>query len=168
MARLAAALPAIGAGLVVILASLVAALVLRRVFRGLAQRAHPDHGDLWDLAGTVALWAVVAFGVVTGLGTMGLNVGALIAGLGLTGFALGFALKDAVSNLLAGVLVLAYRPFRRGDHIVVAGFDGTVMRIDLRYTVLQTEDTRILIPNQQLFTNAITLRLPQPPRRETP
>jgi len=168
LARIAAALPSIGAGFVVILASLLGALVVRGGIRRLALGSHPDHRDLWDLAAVVALWTVLAFGLVTGLGTMGLDIGALIAGLGLTGFALGFALKDAVSNLLAGVLVLAYRPFRRGDRIQVAGLAGVVQRIDLRYTVLEDEGVRVLIPNQQLFTNPITLSVASPPPRETP
>lgn len=161
LARMAAALPAIGAGVAVLLVSVLAAWGARGVLRRVAGTSGPDHADLWSLASIVAFWAVLAFGAVTGLGTMGVDVGALVAGLGLTGFALGFALKDAISNLLAGVLVLAYRPFRRGDRIQVAGHEGTVVRVDLRYTVLEDEGTRVLIPNQQLFTNAITL-----PRRD--
>src|ERR1700740_2837155 len=57
----------------------------------------------------------IAFGVVTVLGTLGVDVTALVAGLGLLGFALGFALKDMISNVLAGILILVYKPFRRGD-----------------------------------------------------
>ena len=52
-------------------------------------------------------------GIVTALGTVGVDVSALVAGLGLTGFALGFAIKDTISNILAGVLLLVYRPFSR-------------------------------------------------------
>jgi small conductance mechanosensitive channel len=85
------------------------------------------------------------------------NVSALIAGLGLTGFALGFALKDAVSNLLAGLLILIYKPFRMGDHISVTGLEGEVVNIDLRYTTLQAGQKTFLIPNSNLFTNPIIL-----------
>jgi small-conductance mechanosensitive channel len=96
-------------------------------------------------------------GVITALGTAGVNVSALVAGLGLTGFALGFALRDALSNLLAGILILIYRPFKRHDRISVAGFEGIVIETDLRYTTLQGEDKRILIPNATLFTHSIVL-----------
>ena len=48
---------------------------------------------------------VMIFGFVTALGSVGVDVSALVAGLGLTGFALGFALKDTISNLLSGVLI---------------------------------------------------------------
>jgi small-conductance mechanosensitive channel len=55
-----------------------------------------------------------------------------------------------------------YRPFRRGNYIVVGGREGIVTDIDLRYTTLQTETHRILIPNANMFTEAITV-LNQPP-----
>ena len=105
--------------------------------------------------------AVLTFGAVTALGTMGVNVSALVAGLGLTGFALGFALKDAISNVLSGILLLLYRPFQHGDYIAVAGFEGTVVGIDLRYTTLQHEHRTFLIPNSLLFTNTVTLVEPE-------
>jgi small-conductance mechanosensitive channel len=88
---------------------------------------------------------------------MGVNVSALVAGLGLTGFALGFALKDVLSNLIAGILILLYRPFRLNDYITVGGLQGIVTEIDLRYTRLEKEGEAYLIPNSVLFTNSIGL-----------
>jgi small-conductance mechanosensitive channel len=108
--------------------------------------------------------SLLIFGFITALGTLGLNVSALVAGLGLTGFALGFALRDALSNLLAGILILFYRPFRRSDWISVAGVEGKVVGIDLRYTTLESDDRTFLIPNSTLFTNAITLFKATPSR----
>jgi small-conductance mechanosensitive channel len=86
-----------------------------------------------------------------------MDVSALVAGLGLTGFALGFACRDILSNLLAGTLILIYRPFQRNDRIAVLGFEGIVIEIGLRYTALQAEDKKILIPNSNLFTNPVTV-----------
>lgn len=57
-------------------------------------------------------------GLVTALGTAGVNVSALVTSLGLVGFALGFALKDALSNIISGILLLLYRPFSVGDVII--------------------------------------------------
>ena len=104
--------------------------------------------------------SILVVGVVTALGTLGVNVAAMVAGLGLTGFAVGFALKDIISNALAGVLILMYQPFRRGDRISVfsnISLEGQVIHIDLRYTTLELADRRILMPNSLLFTNAITV-----------
>jgi len=100
---------------------------------------------------------LIIFGLITALGTIGVNVSALAAGIGLTGFALGFALKDTIANLLSGVLILLYRPFETGDHIKIAGYEGRVISIDLRYTKLDSEERKILIPNSKLFTDPITV-----------
>lgn len=100
---------------------------------------------------------LLIFAFVTALGTLGINVSAIVAGLGLTGFALGFALKDTVSNLLSGVLILLYQPFKIGSAIKVSGYEGDVVSIDLRYTELNSEGNRILIPNSKLFTDPITV-----------
>lgn len=113
--------------------------------------------DLLALIAAVTRMALLIFGAITALGTAGINVSALVAGLGLTGFALGFAFRDVLSNVLAGFLILLYRPFGRGDLINVTGLEGTVLHIDLRYTTLDTADKTILIPNSNLFTNPITI-----------
>jgi len=95
---------------------------------------------------------------------IGINVSALVAGLGLTGFALGFALKDTISNLLSGILILLYKPFTIKDQIKISGYEGIVVSIDLRYTELSQEDAKILIPNAKLFTDPIIVQNPSDPR----
>jgi small-conductance mechanosensitive channel len=121
----------------------------------LAREVEPDLAALLTRAGRLTL---VSVGFVTALGTIGVDVKALVAGLGLTGFALGFALRDIIANTLAGILILAYKPFRRGDRITVAGCEGIIAEIDLRYTVLTGDrETHILIPNSTLFTNSIVV-----------
>lgn len=101
--------------------------------------------------------ALFVFGVVTALGTLGIDVSVLVAGLGLTGFALGFALKDTISNLIAGVLILIYHPFEINDRIQISGYEGTVVSVDLRYTVLESAGEKVLIPNSKLFTDPIKI-----------
>lgn len=126
------------------------------------RRRMPHNTAVLQLLGRMAKIAIMLFGVATALGTMGVNVSALVAGLGLTGFALGFAFHDVLSNLLAGILLLLFRPFDVGDAISTAGLDGRVTQIDLRYTMLQQETKRILIPNSNLFTNPIVVTLKNP------
>lgn len=148
--------PKAGVALLVLIAFWLAGLLLRKVTRRIGERAD-IRGDVLLLIGRTGSTFLIILGVITALGTAGVNVSALVAGLGLTGFALGFALRDALSNLLAGILILIYRPFKRHDRISVAGFEGIVVETDLRYTTLQGEDKRILIPNSTLFTNSIVL-----------
>lgn len=123
----------------------------------------PHNAPLLGLLGRLTKIAIIVVGVATALGTMGINVSALVAGLGLTGFALGFAFRDVLSNLLAGILLLLFRPFAIDDQISVSGLEGRVVNIDLRYTVLQQTDKTILIPNSNLFTNPILVTMKGPP-----
>jgi small-conductance mechanosensitive channel len=153
--------PRLGASLAVLLAFWVGSVVLHAVLGRVGDRARLSP-DLTTLAQRVARAGLLVVGTITALGTMGVDVSALVAGLGLTGFALGFALKDVLSNVLAGALILLYRPFHRNDRVGVAGFVGRVADIDLRYTRLDAEDRWILIPNSTLFTNAISVEKPPP------
>ncbi len=115
------------------------------------------HEHLALLLGRSAFLILLVFGTLSSLGTLGINITAVVAGLGLTGFALGFALKDVISNLLAGVLILVYRPFEIGNRIRVSGCEGRVTAIDLRYTHLEHEDGSYLVPNGKLFTDSIAV-----------
>ena len=146
---------------VTFLAFWLASVVLQQLVRRLGGQSHLSP-DVLALLTQVAKTALLIVGGVTALGTVGINISALVAGLGLTGFALGFACKDILSNLLAGILILIYRPFQRHDRIAVLGFEGVVSEIGLRYTVLQTEDRTVLIPNANLFTNPVSVFARQP------
>ncbi len=148
-------LPRVGGSAVVFLAFLILAKVMRRIITTGAERLKLDE-HLTLLLATSSITLII-FGFVTALGTLGINVSALVAGLGLTGFALGFALKDTISNLLSGVLILLYRPFEIGNRIKIAGYEGTVISIDLRYTELEGEESKILIPNSKSFTDPIVV-----------
>jgi small-conductance mechanosensitive channel len=101
--------------------------------------------------------ALLVLGAVCALGSAGVDVGALIASLGLIGFAAGFALKDVLANFVAGILILVYEPFKRGDRVDLAGKQGTVSAVDFRYTELEADGARILVPNQTAFTNTIVI-----------
>ena len=148
-----------------VLVTIIVFYVLIRISRGLITKA-ATRLEL-DIHLTTLLIrsnriTLLVFGFVTVLGTLGIDVAALVAGLGLTGFALGFALRDTISNLLSGVMILLYRPFNIGDQIKIAGFEGQVTAIDLRYTQLNDTDHKVLIPNAKLFTDPITVVAQQP------
>ena len=98
---------------------------------------------------------IVIIGFITALGTMGINVSAIVAGLGLTGFAFGFAFKDMLSNFISGILIFIYEPFQLGDTITVDGKKGRVVDINLRYVTLESEEVRILLPNSLSVSKSI-------------
>jgi small-conductance mechanosensitive channel len=79
-----------------------------------------------------------------------------LAGLGILGFTVGFALQDIMKNFAAGVILLLQQPFHVGETIGVKGFDGTVLAIDLRSTEMKATDGRIVIlPNADVLANPI-------------
>ena len=100
---------------------------------------------------------IMSAGVISALGSMGVNVSTIVTGLGITGLVLGIALKDIVSNAVSGVMLLLFRPFRHHDQIRVNDFVGRVIDIDMRYTHLDTGESVIYIPNSLLFANAVTV-----------
>ena len=101
-------------------------------------------------------WTIVMVGLVMALQRF-FDVTAFLAGLGIIGFTVGFALQDVMKNFAAGIILLLQQPFRVGEAINVAGFDGTILAIDLRATEMSTFDGRLVsIPNATILTNPIT------------
>ena len=142
---------------VLFIAFFLASAVRKKVL-GLGERLPTYSKGIANLVANTLYVAVLTVGAVISLGSLGVNVNALITGLGLTGFAVGFALKDIISNILAGALIILYTPFRIGDTIKVGGHEGRVVEINLRYTVIESDEGKVLIPNSTMFTNIITLR----------
>ncbi len=138
----------------------IASRIARKTIFAAGDKASLEYPVVRLMAMAARVTLLVA-GLITALGTLGVDVSALVAGLGLTGFALGFAVKDTISNILAGVLLLVYRPFSKTDFLEVKGMAGEVTSIDLRYTTLQCEGQKILLPNSLLFTNPITIGKPE-------
>jgi small-conductance mechanosensitive channel len=100
------------------------------------------------------------------LDAFGFDPQAVATGLGLTSLALGFALKDILSNFISGLLILVLRPFELGDQIIVGETEGNVERIELRATQLRTYDGRVvLVPNAEVFTSRIINNTADPIRR---
>ena len=97
------------------------------------------------------------FLAVIALGKIGVDVGPLVAGLGVTGFVLGFAFKDTLSNFASGIMIALNQPFRVGDYVIVAGVEGAVMELNMMATVLTTPDNKkIVVPNSSVWGGPVT------------
>jgi len=168
--QIIAFLPQLLLAIIILLAFWIVSSFFRRIVQRFGHRTRIEDSVL-DLLTQVFGLAIIVTGLLTALGTIGVDVSALVAGLGMTTFAVAFALQDIISNVLSGLLILMYRPFRRGNWIRVGAHEGVVTDIDLRYTTLQTETQRILVPNATLFKESIVITtagaptLPQPPPR---
>ena len=112
---------------------------------------------------TGAIWAI---GIVVALNNAGFDVGAIIAGMGIGGFAMAMASKDTISNFFGGVTVFADKPFKIKDRIKISGYDGTVQEIGIRSTRLKTLEGRIVtIPNAKFIDNIIENVSMEPSRK---
>lgn len=157
-------LPAIGAGMVVLCVFWVLAVLVRRLARVAAKPLHDDTAR--RLVEQVSYYLVWTIGILVTLKAAGMNLETMATTLGLGGVAIGFALKDILSNLVSGVLLLAMRPFQIGDQIAIGDTEGTVESIELRATQIRTYDGRlVLIPNADIFTSRITNNTASPFRR---
>ncbi|MDX9809436.1 MAG: mechanosensitive ion channel family protein [Sphaerochaetaceae bacterium] len=87
---------------------------------------------------------------------LGVNLAPIIAGLGITGFILGFAFQETLGNLLSGVMIVLNSPFRIGDYVEVGSLSGTVREMDMMCVTLATPDNkRVILANKLVWGNAI-------------
>lgn len=99
---------------------------------------------------------VMLLGFLIAIAQLGVEVGPLLAGLGIAGFIVGFALQDTLSNFASGLMILMYRPFDVGDAIEAAGVTGKVDQMNLVSTMILTFDNQLLIlPNKQVWGGII-------------
>jgi small conductance mechanosensitive channel len=148
-------LPNLFTALLIFVASLYAAGLLGKLIRAALERRKTDAAIILLIV-KVARWSIVILGTFASLQQVGFNVSAFLAGLGILGFTIGFALQDVSKNIISGLLLLLEQPFNIGDLIEVNGYSGKVGRVDLRATELYTQDGQnVLIPNADVFTNPI-------------
>ena len=114
--------------------------------------------NISDVIASITKNFIIIIGFITALGTVGINVSAIVAGLGLTGFAFGFAFKDMLSNFISGVLIFIYEPFQLNDIIIVDGKEGKVIDINLRYITLETNEMKILVPNSVCAAKSVEVK----------
>jgi small conductance mechanosensitive channel len=140
--------------------------LLDRVLRGVLRRSNVDRTSA-TFAETALKFTLLVVGAAQALAAAGVNTAAVVTSLGLAGLTLGFAARDALSNLISGVLIFWDRPFVIGDLIEVGKDYGRVERITLRSTRVVTVDGRMLaVPNTTIinttvasYTNFPNLRL---------
>lgn len=150
-----------------LLPNILVALVILIVFYGLSllirhlilrQSHRRGRDNLGEVLGGFIKWMIILLGFLLAATIVlpSLKPADLITGLGVSSVAIGFAFKDILQNWLAGLLILLRQPFDIHDQIEVNGHEGTVQRIETRATIIKTYDgQRIVIPNSQIYTNAV-------------
>ncbi|MBQ6007973.1 MAG: mechanosensitive ion channel family protein [Kiritimatiellae bacterium] len=99
-------------------------------------------------------WAIL---FIVALGRLGVDVGPLVASLGVTGVVLGFAFKESLGSLASGLMIALNHPFKVGDYVITGGVEGAVTELNMMATVLATADNKkVTVPNAAVWGSAIT------------
>ena len=111
---------------------------------------------LKDILASVFSGTVMVIGILMALSQIGISLGPMLAGLGVAGFVVGFALQDTLGNFAAGSMILIYRPYDVDDFVEVAGASGLVKKMNLVSTTITTFDNQTLVvPNSKIWGDVI-------------
>lgn len=148
-----------------------AALALSRLTQRLVERAlNRKPSNLSQLLRRTIISStgniVLIIGLLFGLAQLGISVAPLLAGLGIAGFIVGFALQDTLGNFASGVMILLYRPYDVGDFIETNGVLGKVSQMSLvNTTVLTIDNQTLVLPNSKIWGDVIKNVTAQSERR---
>lgn len=139
----------ISAFIIVVIGFLAARWIGKLIDRWLTHKAMEP--PMRTLLVRIVKLLVVTMALVVALGTAGMDVTALIAGVGVAGVGVGLAVQGVLGNLVAGLTIIFTKPFRVGEWIEIAGVQGQVMKIELfSTTLLHTDISRVVIPNRKI------------------
>jgi small conductance mechanosensitive channel len=133
--------------------------VARRVTKLVSKLMNVRHVDatLVNFLGNIVYAILLVAVIMAALDTLGFPVTSLLAVVGAAGLAVGLALKDSLGNFAAGVMLVLFRPFSKGDFVEAAGVSGKVDDVQIFSTILTTPDNKqITIPNAQVYAGTIT------------
>ena len=148
--------PKIVVAIVLYFAGGIVSRIVRKLIHKAVMRGSKD-ATLANFASGVAYQVLRLVVIIVVLGTLGVDTTSLAALIGGAGVAIGFALRDSLSNFAAGVMLILLRPFNVGDFVEVGGVSGKVNSITIVSTMLTTGDNKVVtVPNGVLFGGVIT------------
>lgn len=143
--------------LIILAFRIIAAIIRRLVDKATSSEKFDFSQLLQDFLGSMTQKTVMLIGFMIALSQLGIEIGPLLAGMGIMGFVVGFALQDTLSNFASGLMILVYRPFDIGNFVDVAGISGVVKQMNLVSTTILTIDRkRMIIPNSKIWGDIIT------------
>ena len=153
------------AALILIFGFIIAGMIKSGV-RKAAERSPRFDATLAGFFSSIAYYAVIAIVIIAVLSKFGVETTSMVAALGDITLAVGFALQGTLSNIAAGVMIIAFRPYAIGEWVEVAGVSGTIKDVNLFTTVLATGDNKkVIVPNGQAWGGIITNYSANPTRR---
>jgi len=166
LAALVKLLPLIGAALIVGL--VIAAIGYAIASLSWIWRRFAANSFLADLIASAVRFIFVTGGIVIALQMIGAGalLGAVLGGAGIVGIALGFAMRDTIENYVASIMLSVRQPFRANDLVQIDSYEGRVIRLTSRATILMTLDgNHLRIPNGTVFKAVILNYTRNPERR---
>ncbi len=123
---------------------------------GKAALASTKDEMLQSFVKSISYFLLLLIVVIAALSQLGINTSSLVALIGAAGLAIGLSLQNSLQNFAAGVMLLIFKPFRKGDLIETGGQTGTVEEMGLLVLELRTGDNKtVLIPNGKVFSDSI-------------
>lgn len=154
----------VAALLILVVGSIIAKVVSRMLGRVMKLRGIDV--TVADFLAAMVRYSILAFTIVAVLGRLGVQTASVIAVIGAAGLAVGLALQGSLSNFAAGVLLVAFRPFKAGEYVDLGGVAGTVVQVQIFSTTLRTVDDKIIVvPNGKIIANNIINTSREPNRR---
>lgn len=149
-----AALPNVLTSILIFALSYYAGVWLSRMLKRILQRNNAEPG-ISHLLSQILKWTFITLGLIVALQRF-FDVTAFLTGLGILGFTIGFALQNIMQNFVSGIILLVQQPFKVGDDVKVAGFEGTVLKIGLRTTELKLRNGLMaFLPNADVLAQPI-------------
>jgi small conductance mechanosensitive channel len=138
---------------------------LIKVLRAAMRKAHMDD-TLADFLSNLLYGVALAVIIIAAMGHLGVETTSAAAILGGAALAIGLSLQGQLSSLAAGVMLIMFRPFKKGDFVQIGGTTGVVDEIKIIYTVMKTLDNQlVVVPNANITTQTITNFSALPTRR---
>jgi len=149
---------------ILIIGKFIKNLVLKLIRKGMTSRELDETliGFVCSLVGMM----IMAFVVIAALGKLGVNTSSLAAIIAAAGLAIGFALQGTLGNFAAGVMLIIFRPFKKGDFVEAGGTTGVVEEIQIFCTMIRTGDNKtVIVPNNSVTGGNIVNYSTKPTRR---
>ncbi|WP_445494507.1 small-conductance mechanosensitive channel MscS [Photorhabdus sp. SF281] len=154
----------VAAVLILVLGLMAAKLISKGVKRVMSLRGIDV--TVSDFLAAIVRYSVIAFTIIAVLGKLGVQTASVIAVIGAAGLAVGLALQGSLSNFAAGVLLVAFRPIRAGEYVILGAVEGTVVQVQIFSTTLRTADDKIVvIPNGKIIADNVINTSREPNRR---
>nr|WP_238391246.1 mechanosensitive ion channel domain-containing protein [Pseudoxanthomonas japonensis] len=153
--------------LAAVLIFLVGMWLAKRLSAGLERVLGRTHADatLGGFLRRASYAAMMVLVIITALTSLGVNPTSMLAVLGAAGLAVGLALKDSLSNIASGVMLIVLRPFREGDFVQAASLEGIIEEVRIFQTRMRTVDNRLIVLPNSLITTAPIINFTAKPQR---